>query len=85
MTTPNKATCEVKIDGAWRLMPLVEAHAQHRAAEKRCPDCHGKVRTQGIYSAQGTIAMTHQRVHDGCPRMPRQYAGNPKPHPQAVE
>jgi hypothetical protein len=80
---PNKATCEVRIDSAWRLMPLAEVHARYRAAEKRCPECHGRVRTQGSYSGQGGVAMIHQRAHDGW-RMPRQYAGTPKPHPQAV-
>lgn len=85
MATPRKATCEVRINGAWRLLPLAEAHAHHRSDEKRCPVCHGKVRTQGTYSAQGTVAMAHQRVHDGCPRLPRLYAGKQKPHPQAVE
>ena len=85
MATPDKATCEVRIDGAWRLVPLVEAHAHHRGAEKRCPVCHGRVNTQGSYSGQGAVTMAHRRVHDGCPRLPRQYAGKPKPHPQAVE
>ncbi|MCJ2132513.1 hypothetical protein MKK69_00240 [Methylobacterium sp. J-026] len=85
MATLDKNSCEVRIDGAWQLVPLAEAHARHRSAEKRCPVCHGQVRTQGSYSAQGTIAMTHQRVHDGCPRIPRSYAGMPKRHPQALD
>ena len=85
MATPNKATCEVRIEGAWQLMPLVEAHVHHSAAEKRCPVCHGRVHTQGSYSAQGTVAMAHQRVHDGCPRIPKRYAGMLKLHPLAVE
>lgn len=72
------------MDGEWKLMPLAEAHTHHRAAEKRCPDCHGKVRTQGTYSGQQGFIMTHRRVHDNCPRMLRQYAGTPKPHPEAV-
>ena len=85
MAISDKNRCEVRIDGTWRLVPLAEAHAHHRSAEKRCPACHGRVRTQGTYSAQGTAVMTHQRAHDGCPRMPRQYAGTPKRHPQALD
>ena len=84
MAPSNKATCEVRINGAWRLVPLVEAHAHHRSDEKRCPACHGRVHTQGTYSGQGTVTMTYKRKHDGCPRMPRLYAGTRKPHPQAV-
>jgi hypothetical protein len=85
MATIDKATCEVRIDGVWRLVPLVEAHTHHRAADKRCPVCHGRIHTQGSYSAQGTVAMAHQRVHDGCPRIPKRYAGTLKRHPQALD
>ena len=85
MATPTTATCEVRIDGTWRLVSLPEAHAYHRSAEKRCPVCHGRINTQGAYSRHGTVTMAHRRVHDGCPRLPRQYAGKLKPHPQAVE
>ncbi len=85
MATPDKATCEVWIDGAWRLMPLIDAHAHHRSAEKRCPACHGRVHTQGTYSAQSTVVMAHRRTHDGCPWLPRYFTGEPKPHPQALD
>lgn len=85
MATCDKANCEVRIDGAWRLVPLAEVHARYRAAEKRCPECHGRVRTQGSYSGHGGVAMTHQRAHDGCPRMLRQYAGTPKRHPESLD
>ncbi|MCJ2065873.1 hypothetical protein MKK63_24660 [Methylobacterium sp. J-088] len=85
MAISDKATCEVRIDGAWRLVPLTEAHAQHRSAEKRCPACHGRVNTQGSYAAQGTVAMAHRRLHDGCPRIPRSFTGKLTPHPQALD
>ncbi|QGY03566.1 hypothetical protein MMSR116_17985 [Methylobacterium mesophilicum SR1.6/6] len=85
MATYNKTGCEVRINGAWQPVSLTEAHTQHRAAEKRCPSCHGRVHTQGSYSAQGTVAMTHRRAHDGCPRIPKLYAGTSKPHPQVVD
>jgi hypothetical protein len=85
MAMPDTAECEVRIDGTWRLMLLAEAHARCRAAEKRCPVCHGRVRTQGAYSGQGRVAMTHQRVHDGCPRIPKHYAGTLKLHPQILD
>ncbi|MCJ2049122.1 hypothetical protein [Methylobacterium sp. J-070] len=85
MATSDKTGCEVRIDGAWRLVPLAGAHAHHRAAEKRCPVCHGRVHTQGSYSLQGAVTIAHRRVHDGCPRMPKHYAGTPKPHPQALD
>ena len=85
MAIPDRSGCEVRIDGAWRRVPLSEAHAHHRAAEKRCPTCHGRVRTQGLYSGDGGVAMTHQRAHDGCPRIPKHYSGAPKPHPEALD
>ncbi|XYD12707.1 hypothetical protein R1A27_34785 (plasmid) [Methylobacterium sp. NMS12] len=85
MTTPDKTGCEVRIDGAWRLVPLTEAHANYRAAEKRCSICHGRVRTQGLYSGLGGVAMIHHNAHDGCSRIPKRYAGTPKPHPKAID
>ena len=84
MTTSDQEACEVLINGAWTLTPLAEVHARHRAADKRCPDCHGRVRTQGTYGPAQAVFMYHRRAHDGCPRMPRQYAGTPKPHPDAL-
>lgn len=65
MAVPEKHGCEVRIDGAWQHVPLIEVHARYRAAEKRCPECHGRVRTQGTYSGLQGVVMTHQRVHDG--------------------
>lgn len=85
MATSDETSCEVRVDGAWLLVPLAEAHANHRAAKKRCPACHGRVHTQGSYSAQGTVAMSHRRAHDGCPRIPKLYAGTLKPHPEAID
>lgn len=85
MATPDETGCEVRIDGVWRLLPLAVVHARYRAAEKRCPECHGPVRTQGSYSGQGGVAMAHQRMHDGCRRIPKRYAGTPMRHPEAVD
>lgn len=84
MKTPDKNTCEVLIDGTWTLMPVAEAHDYHRAADKRCPDCHGQVRTHGTYGMLKSVTMAHHRSHDGCPRIPQRYAGTPKLHPEAL-
>ncbi len=85
MAISDKNGCEVRIEGTWQLVPLTEAHAHHRAAEKRCPTCHGRVRTQGLYSGQGGVAMMHHNAHDGCPRIPKRYADTPRPHPQPLD
>lgn len=84
MTATAEACCEVRIEGAWQLVPLSEVHALHRDADKRCPTCHGVVRTQATYSGRRLISMVHWRAHDGCPRMPRQYAGTQKLHPEPL-
>ncbi|MCJ2023920.1 hypothetical protein [Methylobacterium sp. J-067] len=81
---PDKDTCEALIDGEWMLMSVAEAHIHHRAAKKRCPACHGQVRTHGTYVAQQRVAMTHLRSHDGCPRIVQRYTGVPTPHPEAL-
>ena len=85
MAIPDRTGCEVRIDDAWQLVPLAEAHAHHRDALKRCPTCHGRVRTQGLYSGDGGVATMHHNAHDGCPRIPKHYAGPPKRHPKALE
>lgn len=84
MAISDKSDCEVRIDGVWTHMSAAEAHARHRNADKRCPDCHGRVRAHGTYGAQQRISIVHRQRHDGCPRMPRQYAGTPKPHPDTL-
>ena len=84
MKTPDKDGCEVRVEGAWKLLSPAEAHLYHRNADKRCPSCHGRVRTQGTYGPAQAVFMYHHRAHEGCPRMPRQYAGTPNPHPDAL-
>lgn len=78
-------TCEVMVDGAWRVFRLDAARLQHRDAVKRCSHCHGRVSIQGVYSGQGHTTLSHRRTHDGCPLIQRHYRGVPKRHPQPVE
>lgn len=84
MAIADKGICETLIDGVWTLIPVAEAHNLHRDADKRCPDCHGKVITKGAYAPRRGAFMYHHRIHDGCPRISHQYAGTPKPHPEAL-
>lgn len=46
-TVHDKTTFEGRIAVAWQLVPRVEAQADHRAVDKRCPVCHGRFHTQG--------------------------------------
>jgi hypothetical protein len=56
MTRPDPQTCEVKIQGAWRAVPLAEAAVDHVMAVKRCPACHGRVMILGTYSGPSGAA-----------------------------
>ena len=85
MAKPDLNRCEVKIDGAWIVVSLIEAQGTHAKAEKRCPACHGRVAVAGSYTAVVKRTLTHRRVHDGCPLIPRAYSGTPSPHPEAVK
>jgi hypothetical protein len=85
MLKPSTLTCEVMADGAWRILGLDEAKVAHRAALKRCSACHGRVTIQGVYSGQGYSTLSHRRIHDGCPLIPRHYKGVPSRHPQALK
>jgi hypothetical protein len=77
-------TCEVKIDGTWRLISAAEAKRVYVMEPKRCPSCHGAVALFGTYSENGRRRFSHRRVHTGCPQDPERYSGTPSPHPQAL-
>ncbi|MCJ2111959.1 hypothetical protein MKK64_12220 [Methylobacterium sp. E-025] len=85
MAKPDLKRCEVKIDGAWIAVSLIEAVGQHGTAEKRCLACHGRVAVAGSYAAVVKRTLTHRRVHDGCQLIPKAYCGTPSPHPEAVK
>ena len=85
MAKPDLNRCEVKVDGAWLAVSLVEAQGTHGTAEKHCPACHGRVAVAGSYTAVVKRTLTHRRVHDGCPLITRAYCGTPSPHPEAVK
>jgi hypothetical protein len=85
MAKPDLNRCEVKVDGAWLAVNLLEAQGQHATAEKRCPSCHGRVAVAGSYTAVVKRTLTHRRTHEGCPLIPRLYCGVSSPHPNAVE
>ncbi|TXN71582.1 hypothetical protein FV230_07865 [Methylobacterium sp. WL6] len=85
MTKPDPNRCEVKVDGAWMAVSLTEAAGTHAMAEKRCPACHGRVAITGSYAALVKRTLTHRRVHEGCPLIPRHFCGTASPHPEAVE
>lgn len=78
MVVPDKSGCEVWIDGGWQLVLLTEVHALYRAAEKRCPECRGRVRPKVLYSGQGSVATMPHTAHDGCTRVPKQYTVAPR-------
>ncbi|MCJ2020579.1 hypothetical protein MKK84_24650 [Methylobacterium sp. E-065] len=76
--------CEVKVDSAWQRVTAVEAHAHHRSAPKRCPECHGVVLTASNYTQPIQIRLSHRKAHDGCPLLPNRFRGVRSPHPQAM-
>ena len=85
MAVLDAGTCEVRIEGKWRLVSLDEAVRRYGDAVKRCPACHGRVSINGAYCGPGFgKTMTHRRAHSGCPLKPDTYSGTPSLHPQAV-
>ena len=56
--TAKHQTCEVKVDGAWRDVTLVEARTLYTMAPKRCPACHGQVTIAGNFTPTGGIQAT---------------------------
>jgi hypothetical protein len=84
MLTASEQTCEVKVDGAWRSVSIVEARSLYTTAPKRCPACHGQVIVSGSYIGAGRLNLQHRRSHTGCQLKHETYAGVPSPHPQAL-
>jgi hypothetical protein len=77
-------SCEVKVDGAWRLVSLQEALKHHQFDTKRCPSCHGRLIVYNPYRPMQRPYIAHHRVHTGCPSKLDTYSGTPSPHPQAI-
>ncbi|AWN43777.1 hypothetical protein DK389_28755 [Methylobacterium durans] len=84
MKAKSRTVCEVKVDGAWTVATLDEAHSTYRMKPKRCPACHGPVVTYGAYSADRRVSLGHRKGHNGCPLTPKLYSGTPSPHPDAL-
>ena len=85
MAKPDLNRCEVKVDGARIVVSLVEAQGTHATSEKRRPACQGRVAVARSYTAAVKRTLTHRRVDDGRPPIPRAYCGTPSLHPKAVE
>ncbi|TXN77328.1 hypothetical protein FV234_23815 [Methylobacterium sp. WL8] len=85
MTELDAKRCEVKVDGVWLAVRLIEAQGKYAKAEKRCPVCHGRVAVAGSYTSVVKRTLMHRRVHDSCPLISRAYRGTPSLHPEAVE
>ncbi|TXM71723.1 hypothetical protein FV226_14520 [Methylobacterium sp. WL12] len=85
MTKPDANHCEVKVNGAWKHISLIEAQGIYAKAGKRCPACHGRVAVSGSYTALGKRVLVHRRNHDGCPLISKAYCGTLSLHPEAVE
>lgn len=84
MPTTNEQTCEVKVDGAWRLASLAEVRRLYTMTQKRCPACHGQMMVAGSYIGSSRQKLQHRRSHTGCPLKADTYTGTSSPHPQAI-
>ena len=85
MAALDPQTCEVQIEGTWRLVSLDEAVSCYAEAIKRCPACSGRVSINGAYSGPSFgKTMRHWKAHSGCPLKPETYSGTPSLHPQAL-
>jgi len=84
MPAADQQTCEVKVDGVWNAVSLVEARTLYGMLPKRCPACHGQVNIAGNYTPGGGYKLQHRRSHSGCPVTSAAYSGTPSKHPQAM-
>ena len=84
MSETEQRTCEVKVDGTWRLVTILEARSLYRARLTRCPACYGQVNVVGTYVGAGRLGLQHRKAHTGCSFSLKDFVGTPSPHPQAL-
>jgi hypothetical protein len=81
---PRSTICEARYRrGAWEIMPVDQAVVLSTRVEKRCVECHGRVRAHRS-GDWGAAHFEHIQSHKGC-SLDDCYDGNgPRFHPVAV-
>ena len=76
--------CEARVRrGAWEIISVEQALKLNTTTEKRCVECHGRVRAHKP-SRMGAGYFKHTQRHTGC-RLGDCYDGkDPRLHPVAV-
>lgn len=62
--------CEAKIDGAWSVIGISDAHGKHKGTRMRCWACHGRVRAEPDYSDGARAHFRHFKAFPACRRVP---------------
>ena len=84
MTVADQQTCEVKVDGVWSAVSLVEAHTLYGIDAQALPCLPRQVNVAGNYTPTGGYKLQHRRGHPGCQLTPAAFTGTPSRHPQAM-
>ena len=66
MAKDNQPTCELRLRGEWVPIGLSEALRLHSSRDKRCPECHGKVRAHKEAENGMRAHFEHFEAHEGC-------------------
>ncbi|MDX7953922.1 hypothetical protein P7D22_22465 [Lichenihabitans sp. Uapishka_5] len=83
MTDESGDMCEIKANGEWLPIGIVQALGMHPERLKRCPKCRGQVRAHRLGTTDQRAHFEHLRAHDGCSRSVA-FTGTRSPHPRQV-
>jgi hypothetical protein len=80
----EEIACEVFARNEWQGIDLQLALKMPNTREKRCPECHGRVRAHSVGSNGMKAHMEHFERHKGCSRG-NYFDGTATLHPSALE
>jgi hypothetical protein len=81
MNIEPMASCEVEIDGEWRVIEIAEALASYKGFRMRCCACRGQVVPQPAYRVGGRAHFSHVLAFTACKKIP---SFDQPLHPKAV-
>jgi DNA-directed RNA polymerase subunit RPC12/RpoP len=76
--------CEIKADGKWVTISILDA-MMLRNTHIRCKACGGRIRVQMKYTARAAPYFMHFSKHDGCSDTTRLFSGVASRHPEALD
>jgi hypothetical protein len=79
----DETACEVWANKSWEAIGITLALKMPNTRRKRCPECHGRVRSHAEANNGMRAHMEHYKAHSGCSRSVS-FDGTASPHPEVM-